>query len=43
VVEVTTIREDREFEYLDYPNEDEGIEKPVDAKGTCKIISYFLF
>jgi hypothetical protein len=34
VVEVTTIREGREFEDLDYPDEDEGIEKLVDAKGT---------
>jgi hypothetical protein len=33
VVEVTTISEGREFEDLDYPNEDEGIEKLVDAKG----------
>jgi hypothetical protein len=33
-VEVTTIREGREFEDLDYPNEDEGIEKLVDAKRT---------
>jgi hypothetical protein len=31
VVEVTTIREGREFEDLDYPNEEEGIEKLVDA------------
>jgi hypothetical protein len=28
------IRKGREFEDLDYPNEDEGIEKLVDAKGT---------
>jgi hypothetical protein len=34
VVEVITIREGREFQDLDYPNEDEGIEKLVDAKGT---------
>jgi hypothetical protein len=34
VVEVTTIREGHEFEDLDYTNEDEGIEKLVDAKGT---------
>jgi hypothetical protein len=34
MVEVTMIREGREFEDLDYPNEDVGIEKPVDAKGT---------
>jgi hypothetical protein len=34
VVEVTTIREGHEFEDLDYPNEDEGIEKLVYAKGT---------
>jgi hypothetical protein len=34
VVEVTMIREGREFEDLDYPNEEEGIEKLVDAKGT---------
>jgi hypothetical protein len=34
VVEVTMIREGHEFEDLDYPNEDEGIEKLVDAKGT---------
>jgi hypothetical protein len=34
VVEVTTIRESYEFEDLDYPDEDEGIEKLVDAKGT---------
>jgi hypothetical protein len=33
VVEVTTIREGCEFEDLDYPDEDEGIEKLVDAKG----------
>jgi hypothetical protein len=34
VVEVTTIREVCEFEDLDYPNEDEGIEKLVDAEWT---------
>jgi hypothetical protein len=34
VVEVTTMRGDREFEDLDYPDEDEGIEKLVDAKET---------
>jgi hypothetical protein len=34
VVEVTTIKEGCEFEDLDYPNEDERIEKLVDAKGT---------
>jgi hypothetical protein len=34
VVKMTTIREGHEFEDLDYPNEDEGIETPVDAKGT---------
>jgi hypothetical protein len=33
VVEVTTIREGHEFEDLDYPNEEEGIEKLKDAKG----------
>jgi hypothetical protein len=33
VVEVTTIRERREFEDLDYPDEEEGIEKLKDAKG----------
>jgi hypothetical protein len=43
VVEVTMIREGREFKDLDYPDEDEGIEKLVDAKGTfilwpCKYI-----
>jgi hypothetical protein len=31
---VTTIREGCEFEDLDYPNEEEGNEKLVDAKGT---------
>jgi hypothetical protein len=34
VVEVTMIREGREFEDLDYPNEEEGIKRLVDAKGT---------
>jgi hypothetical protein len=34
VVEVTMIREGQKFEDLDYPDEDEGIEKLVDAKGT---------
>jgi hypothetical protein len=34
VVKVTTIREGSEFEDLDYPDEDEGIEKLVDAKWT---------
>jgi hypothetical protein len=34
VVKVTTIREGCEFEDLDYPDEDVGIEKLVDAKGT---------
>jgi hypothetical protein len=33
VVEVTTIREGREFEDLDYPDKDEGIEKLKDSKG----------
>jgi hypothetical protein len=33
VVEVTTIREGREFEDLDYLDEEEGIEKLNDAKG----------
>jgi hypothetical protein len=33
VVEVTTIREDHEFEDLDYLDEEEGIEKLKDAKG----------
>jgi hypothetical protein len=32
VVEVTTIREGHEFEDLDYPYEEEGIEKLKDAK-----------
>jgi hypothetical protein len=34
VVEVTMIREGHEFEDLDYPDEDEAIEKLVDAKET---------
>jgi hypothetical protein len=34
VVKVTMIREGRELEDLDYPDEDEGIEKLVDAKET---------
>jgi hypothetical protein len=34
VTKVTTIREGHEFKDLDYPDEDEGIEKLVDAKGT---------
>jgi hypothetical protein len=33
VFEVTTIREAHEFEDIDYPNEEEGIEKLKDAKG----------
>jgi hypothetical protein len=33
VVEVTKIRDGREFEYLDYLDEEEGIEKLKDAKG----------
>jgi hypothetical protein len=33
VVEVTTIREGHEFEDLDYPGKEEGIEKLKDAKG----------
>jgi hypothetical protein len=33
VVEVTMIREGHEFEDLDYPDEEEGIEKLKDAKG----------
>jgi hypothetical protein len=32
VVEVTTIREGCEFEDIDYPDEEEGIEKLKDAK-----------
>ncbi len=34
MVEVTTIREGREFEDHDYPDQSEVIEKLVDAKGT---------
>jgi hypothetical protein len=34
VVEVTMIREGHESENLEYPDEDEGIEKLVDPKGT---------
>jgi hypothetical protein len=34
VIKVTTIREGHEFKDLDCPDEDEGIEKLVDAKGT---------
>jgi hypothetical protein len=34
VVKMTMIREGHEFEDLDYPDEDEGIEKLVDAKWT---------
>jgi hypothetical protein len=34
VVKVTIIREGHEFEDLEYRDEDEGIEKLVDAKGT---------
>jgi hypothetical protein len=33
MVEVTMIREGREFEDLDYWNEEEGVEKLKDAKG----------
>jgi hypothetical protein len=33
VVEVITIREDCEFEDLDYPDNEEGVEKLKDAKG----------
>jgi hypothetical protein len=33
VVEVTTIREGRDFEDLEYPDEEVGIEKLKDAKG----------
>jgi hypothetical protein len=40
VVEVTTIRDGREFEDLDYPDEDEGIEKLVDVKGTFIILPH---
>jgi hypothetical protein len=32
VVEVTTIREGHDFKDLDYPDKEEGIEKPKDAK-----------
>jgi hypothetical protein len=34
MIEVNTIRECHEFKNLDYPDEDERIEKLVDAKGT---------
>jgi hypothetical protein len=34
VVKVTMIREGCEFKDLDYPDEDEGIEKLIDANGT---------
>jgi hypothetical protein len=37
VVEVTTIREGHDFEDLDYLDEDEGIDKLVDAKGTSNL------
>jgi hypothetical protein len=37
VVEVTTIREGHEFEELDYPDEDDGIETLVDAKGSFNL------
>jgi hypothetical protein len=40
VVEVTTIRESHQFKDLDYPNEDEGIEKLIDAKGTFILWSH---
>jgi hypothetical protein len=33
VVKVITIREGHEYEDLDYPDEEEGIEKVKDAKG----------
>jgi hypothetical protein len=33
MVKVTTIRECHEFEDLDYPDKEEGIEKLKDAKG----------
>jgi hypothetical protein len=33
VVKVTTIKEGHEFEDLDYPDEEEGIEKLKDAEG----------
>jgi hypothetical protein len=35
VVEVTTIRKGHEFKDLDYPDEDEGIEKQKDAEQRC--------
>jgi hypothetical protein len=43
VVEMTMIREGYEFEDLDYPDKEEGIEKLKDAKGNfilwpCKYI-----
>jgi hypothetical protein len=38
VVEMTTIREGREFEDLDYPNKEEGIEKLKDVKGTIQLL-----
>jgi hypothetical protein len=37
VVEVTTIREGHEFEDVDYPDEEEGIENMKDAKGNFNI------
>jgi hypothetical protein len=37
VVEVTRIKEGREFKDLDYPNEEEGIEKLVDGEGTFNL------
>jgi hypothetical protein len=40
VVKVTTIREGCEFEDLDYPNVDEGIEKLVHVKGTFILWPY---
>jgi hypothetical protein len=40
VVKVTTIRKGREFEDLDYPDEEEGIEKLKDAKGNFIIWSH---
>jgi ribosomal protein S21 len=36
VVEATTIKKCREFEYFDYPNEEEGIKKLKDAKRDFK-------
>jgi hypothetical protein len=39
VVEVTTIREGHEFEDVDYPDEEEGIENLKDAKGNFIIWS----